>query len=102
MNSGRQTTRATTRVSLSEHGVRIDVGEALLSMGLCVSRVDVRRSARLNGGLLITVTLWRSECLNALLVAEKFVMQKIGPAGSVGVEFFWRYTPRNTELPAIA
>lgn len=102
MSSGRQTTRATTRVSLSEHGVRIDVGEALLSMGLCVSRVDVRRSARLNGGLLITVTLWRSECLDALLAVEKSVVQKIGPARDAGVEFFWRYIPKNNNLPPVA
>lgn len=72
------------------------IAESLVAMGLGVRAIDIRRSSRLGGGLLVTITLWRSECLNSLLIVEKGLTQNIDQLRkSAAVEFFWRYIPRS-------
>jgi hypothetical protein len=84
-----QTTRSPVSVLESK------IGEHLLSLGLCVSSIDLRQSKRLGDALLVSVVLYRSECLNALHVVEHSLEQKLSDLRRwPAVHFFWRYVPR--------
>jgi hypothetical protein len=95
-------TKQTSELSQTTHSpvsvLESKIGEHLLSLGLCVSSIDLRQSKRLGDALLVSVVLYRSECLNALHVVEHSLEQKLSELRRwPDVHFFWRYVPRSTK-----